>query len=128
MVFRKKLMRERTTKKQRELLNYLDAFIKANHFSPSYREIAQVLGYKSVSTVAVHINNLVALGYIKKNNDVARSLEVIPAPSELSTHEAWLRRRILQKQKSLREQGTLQARRDIAALDRAGQLLGIEEV
>lgn len=56
-------MREKTTKKQRELLSYLDIFIKQNNFSPSYREIMQAMGYKSVSTVANHVNNLIERGY-----------------------------------------------------------------
>ena len=42
-------MREKTTKKQRELLSYIETFIKQNNFSPSYREIMKAMGYKSVS-------------------------------------------------------------------------------
>lgn len=35
------------------------------------------LGYKSVSTVAVHIDGLITKGYLRKRDNSARSLEVI---------------------------------------------------
>ena len=44
------------TKKQYELLLFIDNFIKDNGYGPSYREIMRALNYKSVSTVAVHID------------------------------------------------------------------------
>lgn len=119
-------MRERTTKKQRELLNYLDAFIKSHGYAPSYREIMHALGYKSVSTVATHVQGLIARGYLKKSHDEARSLEVIPAASESDSHQMWLKRTLTRKQKALAEQRTDQARKDHAVLERAAILLGVE--
>ena len=68
---------ERSTKKQRELLLFVDAFIKQYGYGPSYREIMNGLGYKSVSTVAVHIDGLIARGYLRKRDNSARSLEVV---------------------------------------------------
>lgn len=70
-------MHERSSKKQRELLNYVDEFIQANGFGPSYREIMKALGYKSVSTVAIHIDGLIKKGYLNKRDNSARSLEVL---------------------------------------------------
>jgi repressor LexA len=40
------------------------------------------LGYKSVSTVAVHIDGLIAKGYLRKRDRSARSLEVVTAQLE----------------------------------------------
>jgi SOS-response transcriptional repressor LexA len=37
------------------------------------------LGYKSVSTVAIHINGLIEKGYLRKRDNSARSLEVVSA-------------------------------------------------
>lgn len=68
---------ERSTKKQRELLLFVDAFIKEHGYGPSYREIMNGLGYRSVSTVAVHIDGLIAKGYVRKRDNSARSLEVV---------------------------------------------------
>ena len=67
----------RPTKKQRELLGYIEAFIKENGYSPSYREIMNGLGYTSVATVALHVNNLIKRGHLRKRDRSARSLEVI---------------------------------------------------
>ncbi len=72
-------MTERSTKRQRELLLWVDAFIKEHGYGPSYREVMSGLGYKSVSTVAVHINGLIERGYLQKRDNSARSLEVISA-------------------------------------------------
>jgi SOS-response transcriptional repressor LexA len=72
-------MTERSTKRQRELLDYVDTFIKEHGYGPSYREVMMALGYKSVSTVAIHINGLIEKGYLRKRDNSARSLEVVSA-------------------------------------------------
>lgn len=70
--------RPRTSKKQQQMLSFVDAFIKGNGYGPSYREVMQGLGYKSVSTVAVHIDALIAKGYLRKGGEYsARSLELV---------------------------------------------------
>lgn len=68
---------ERASKKQQELLAFVDGFIKGNGYGPSYREIMRALGYKSVSTVAIHIDALIAKGYLRRQDNSARSLEVV---------------------------------------------------
>ena len=72
-------MAERSTKRQRELLDFVDGFIKEHGYGPSYREVMAALGYKSVSTVAIHINGLIDKGYLRKRDNSARSLEVVSA-------------------------------------------------
>jgi len=72
-------MTERSTKRQKELLDFVDAFIKEHGYGPSYREVMKALGYKSVSTVAIHINGLIEKGYARKRDNSARSLEIISA-------------------------------------------------
>ncbi len=71
---------ERPSKKQRELLSFIDAFIKANGYGPSYREIMNGMAYKSVSTVATHVDNLITKGHLRKRDYSARSLEVVAKP------------------------------------------------
>lgn len=65
------------TKKQRLVYDYIADFINIHGFSPSYRDVCAGLGLSSVSAVAEHIDNLVALGALKKAPGTARSLEVV---------------------------------------------------
>ncbi|HEY5805965.1 MAG TPA: hypothetical protein VIS56_01095 [Candidatus Saccharimonadales bacterium] len=71
----------RPTKKQRELLTFIEQFIGEHGYSPSYREVMTGLNYTSVATVALHINNLIRRGHLRKRDHSARSLEVV-APAE----------------------------------------------
>jgi repressor LexA len=86
----------RPTKKQRELLTFIDNFISGHGYGPSYREIMRGMGYRSVATVAVHIDNLITKGLLKKKDNSARSLEVVGSSKEFVTNkvnksdEKWL--------------------------------------
>ena len=87
---------DRPSKKQQELLSFIDGFIKGNGYGPSYREVMRALGYKSPSTVAAHVDALVAKGHLRKGDGYsARSIEVVgrenttrPAPAG---HLEWFR-------------------------------------
>lgn len=90
---------KRSTKKQRELLSFIDSFIKGNGYGPSYREIMRALDYRSVSTVAIHVDGLITRGYLRKTDHSARSLQVVSTAVEIAvpaddTHLDWLRREI----------------------------------
>lgn len=85
------------SKKQRELLSFIDTFIKSHGYGPSYREVMQSLDYRSVSTVAKHIDNLVKKGHLIKRDGSARSLEVVggsevkaPDNNVSASEEKWL--------------------------------------
>lgn len=67
----------RPTKKQQELLQFIEAFIAEHGYSPSYREIMTGLNYTSVATVALHVGNLIKRGHVRKRDRSARSLEVV---------------------------------------------------
>ncbi|HLB66341.1 MAG TPA: hypothetical protein VJJ78_01965, partial [Candidatus Saccharimonadales bacterium] len=77
----------RPTKKQHDLLVFIENFIAEQGYSPSYREIMQGVGYNSVATVALHVNNLIVRGHLHKRDRSARSLEVIKA-SQMPAAEA----------------------------------------
>jgi|SRR5581483_2625294 len=91
----------RPTKKQKELLSFIEEFIAQHGYSPSYREIMAGTGHTSVATVSLHVNNLIKRGHLHKRDRSARSLEVVKAgaasqPSKLAvkqvntTEEKWL--------------------------------------
>ena len=67
----------RPTKKQKEILGFIENFIAGHGYSPSFREIKSGLGYNSVSTVSTHVNNLITRGHLQKRTYSARSLEVV---------------------------------------------------
>jgi len=93
-------MRERATKKQQELLQYIGEFLTEHNYAPSYREIMVALGYKSVSTVAVHVDGLITKGYLIKKDKSARSIRLASeAPvTDENTHLAWLRTEITKRE------------------------------
>ena len=72
----------RPTKRQKELLSYIEQFIGQHGYSPSYREIMNGLEYNSVATVALHVGNLIARGHLHKRDHSARSLEVVNPTTE----------------------------------------------
>jgi SOS-response transcriptional repressor LexA len=87
----------RPSKRQRELLSFIDSFIKGNGYGPSYREIMRALDYKSVSTVAVHVDGLITRGLLRKKDNSARSLElvsVVTSRSPQDIHIEWLAREL----------------------------------
>lgn len=75
----------RPTKKQQELLAYIEGFITEHGYSPSYREIMKGLNYTSVATVSLHVNNLIRRGHLQKRDRSARSLEVVKAHGQAET-------------------------------------------
>ena len=79
----------RPTKKQQGLLVFIAEFIAEHGYSPSYREIMAGLNYTSVATVALHVNNLIKRGHVRKRDRSARSLEVIQIEegAKLQTNE-----------------------------------------
>ena len=75
----------RPTKKQKELLEFIETFIGIHGYSPSYREIMNGLNYNSVATVALHVNNLIKRGHLVKREHSARSLEPVKVVEEKAT-------------------------------------------
>ncbi|MFA6130904.1 MAG: transcriptional repressor LexA [Patescibacteria group bacterium] len=73
------------TKKQREVLNCIEQFIREHGYTPSYREIAKSMGLASPSTVHEHVQALCEKGVINTGEDgAARSIELTEV-TELSS-------------------------------------------
>ena len=62
------------SKKQEEILNYIDKTINNKGYSPTVREIAEAVGLKSTSTVQYHLNKLINLGFLDKSDNISRSI------------------------------------------------------
>lgn len=127
----------RPTKKQRELLTYIEGFIKEHGYSPSYREIMNGLNYNSVATVALHVNNLIKRGHLRKRDHSARSLEVVGSDAQRvgalnaisEKEEKWLVERVDQMLKLLEASPTPEDKSidDIYVLIGALHVLGLDD-
>jgi repressor LexA len=65
------------TKRQKEILDYIEGFIAERGYAPSFEEIAESFGYSSLATVHEHLSNLERKGYIRKSYNESRSIELI---------------------------------------------------
>jgi repressor LexA len=124
---------QRPSKKQRELLSFIDGFIKGNGYGPSYREIMRGLNYKSVSTVAVHVDGLIARGWLVKRDHSARSLEVIqsgsvahPAQGSDTKPGLWLVDKVTAALEAYEKAGDSTLADDVALLIKSLRILGLK--
>jgi repressor LexA len=65
------------TKRQKEILDYIEGFIAGRGYAPSFEEIAEDFGYSSLATVHEHLSNLERKGYIRKSYNESRSIELV---------------------------------------------------
>ncbi len=66
------------TKRQREILDYLNDFIQQHGYAPSLEEIGRRFGLSSLATVHKHLTNLQDKGFIKRSWNRSRSVELMP--------------------------------------------------
>jgi repressor LexA len=66
------------TKRQNEILAYLRAHIAEHGYAPSFEEIAEQFTFASLATVHEHLTNLERKGYIRRQYNESRSIEVLP--------------------------------------------------
>lgn len=69
------------TKRQKEILVFLESFVARNGYSPSFDEIARGMELKSLATVHKHVTNLEKKGLLDRVHNRSRSIEVLPAGS-----------------------------------------------
>jgi len=76
------------TKKQYELLLYIDRHLKQTGFSPSFEEMKDALRLKSKSGIHRLISALEERGFLGRRRHRARALEVLRLPENLATLDA----------------------------------------
>lgn len=69
--------RQHPTPRQLDCLKYVGEFIKTRKFSPTYREIADGLGLKSVDGAYRLVSALIGKGWMGKGSG-ARNIWIIP--------------------------------------------------
>lgn len=67
------------TKRQRQILDYLNGYSANNGYAPSFEEIADHFNYNSLATVHEHLTNLERKGYIKRSYNESRAIEILPS-------------------------------------------------
>ena len=66
------------TRRQKEVIDFLESFVSRNVYSPSFEEIARGMGLKSLATVHKHITNLEKKGMLDRVHNRSRSIDVLP--------------------------------------------------
>ncbi len=72
------------TKKQHQLLTYIDDYISEKGISPSFDEMKEALELKSKSGIHRLISALEERGFLRRLHHRARALEIIKRPEEMS--------------------------------------------
>ena len=72
------------TRKQHELLVFIDRHLKATGFSPSFEEMKDALHLKSKSGIHRLISALEERGFLSRRHNRARALEVMRLPDDMA--------------------------------------------
>jgi repressor LexA len=75
------------TRRQKQILDFLQFYILEHGFAPSFEEIAEHFDFRSLATVHEHLSNLERKGYIQRVHNESRSIEVMPLPGQASAVE-----------------------------------------
>jgi len=66
------------TKRQKQLVDFLDHYIGEHGYAPTLQEIGQYFGLASLATVHKHLKNLELKGYVRRRWNHSRALEMVP--------------------------------------------------
>lgn len=72
---------EKLTNKQQMVLQELKKFIADKGYPPTVRELCKLTNLNSTATIQVHLENLLEKGYIKKDPEKNRTIELL-VPNE----------------------------------------------
>lgn len=72
------------TRKQHELLNYVNNCLSSDDVPPSFEEMREALGLKSKSGIHRLISGLEERGYIRRLANRARAIEIVKLPRSIS--------------------------------------------
>ncbi len=67
------------TRRQREILDYLQEFIQQHGYAPSLEEVGRRFSLSSLATVHKHLTNLEEKGFIRRSWNRSRSVELVTA-------------------------------------------------
>jgi repressor LexA len=66
------------TRRQKEILDFLEKHISRKGYAPTIEEIGEHFGLSSLATVHKHLSNLQSKGLVKRDWNRSRALELVP--------------------------------------------------
>jgi repressor LexA len=75
------------TRRQKQILDFLQNYIRTHGLAPSFEEIADHFGFASLATVHEHLTNLERQGRIRRAHNLSRGIEVTPLPGQTGATE-----------------------------------------
>jgi repressor LexA len=63
--------------REEQILGVLSAWLAEHHYPPTMRELAEAIGISSTRTVFDYLNDLEELGYIRRQRDLSRAIEIV---------------------------------------------------
>jgi repressor LexA len=64
------------TKRQKQLVDFLENYIEEHGYAPTLAEVGQYFGLSSLATVHKHLKNLEDKGFIRRTHNHSRALEI----------------------------------------------------
>ncbi len=64
------------TKRQKQLVDYLEHYIEEHGYAPTLSEVGQYFGLASLATVHKHLKNLEGKGFIHRTHNHSRALQI----------------------------------------------------
>ncbi len=68
------------TKRQKQILDFLEQYISINGYAPSLEEIGKQFSFSSLATVHEHLTNLERKGCLTRTHNESRSIELVTQP------------------------------------------------
>lgn len=75
------------TRRQKQILDFVQSYIGTNGYAPSFEEIAEQFSFTSLATVHEHLTNLERKGYIRRTHNESRAIEVMPPAGQTGATE-----------------------------------------
>lgn len=67
----------RLSERQRNILRFMERYLKSSGYPPTIREIGEATGINSTSVVNYNLNKLVEAGYLERSDRVSRGLRLV---------------------------------------------------
>lgn len=71
------MKKSKMTKRQKDVLTAIEEYVEEKGYSPSYRELSEMLGINSASTISTHLEQLKRKGYVSFIPGQPRTISII---------------------------------------------------